>query len=518
MGEEPIPFEAPVVEVMLLEDRAQVVRRGRMTLPPGSARIRVQNVSPVISDRTLSVRVLPPAKVQVGSARVVRFQKAVQAERPVEVRELEEALEKSRDEADALGQEDLLIGGRLEGLDRFEKLLLEDVEQDAAWDRGPGQETGDQLDRIQEESAALQAKRAAVTIAMERQQEDVRDLERRLARARNPSTAVGANLDADLHADGGGPCEIEISYMVPGACWRPWHTATRMPGEKLEILFRSDACVWQNTGEDWNGVQLLFSTARISLGVEPPGLESDVIETRPKPAALKVAAREQTVQTTGLGAAVEETVDVPGVDDGGDVFAVRSVSRADIPSDGRPYRVCYGNFRAEAESQRVVFPELAPAVIRKTVQANTGSMPLLAGPVDLVAEGGFAGRTRVKLVAPNERFALGWGPDGAIRVHREVEQVDEETGLMGNMLTTRYFVTLRLSSIGAEERELEATERVPVSEIEQVEIAVDRKLTTQAKTPDENGFVRWDVRLPPFSREVLRLVYTIRKKKEVTGI
>ena len=135
--------------------------------------------------------------------------------------------------------------------------------------------------------------------------------------------------------------------------------------------------------------------------------------------------------------------------------------------------------------------------------------------MDLIAEGGFAGRTQVKIVAPNERFALGWGPDAALRVHRDIEQVDEESGLMSNMLTSRRVVTVRLSNIGAEEPAVQVTERVPVSEVEQVEITVDQKETTQAKVPDENGFVTWDVRLRPFAREVLRLVYRIRRRKDI---
>jgi len=135
------------------------------------------------------------------------------------------------------------------------------------------------------------------------------------------------------------------------------------------------------------------------------------------------------------------------------------------------------------------------------VQTNTGSLPLLAGPVDLLGEGGFIGRTQVSIAAPNERFALGWGPEAALRVQREVDQVDQvdqESGLTENMLSSRRAVTLRLSNIGADELMIKVTERVPVSEIEQVEIAVDQQETTEGKTPDENGIVIWDVRLAPF--------------------
>jgi len=513
-----IRLDAPVVEVMLLEDRAQVIRRGKAVLPKGASRIEVPGVAPVLSDKTLTARVLPPARARVSDAQVVRFLKALREERPLEVRELEQALEAARREVEKLFEGSALLNDQLKSLDRFEELLLQELKQDAAWNRDTRTETGDQLDHIREQAASLHAESNAILVQAEKRRENMRDLERRLAQARDPATIFGANLATDVQAEVDGPCEIEFAYIVPGACWRPWHTATRIPGDHPRTLFRSDACVWQNTGEDWTGVSLLFSTERASLGVEPPALESDVIEARPKPPTVKVAEREQAVQTTGLGAAAQEAAELPGIDDGGEIFAVRSPAKADIPSDGRPYRVPYGSFEADAESGQALMAELAPAVISKTVQVNAGRIPLLAGPVDLIGEGGFAGRTQVKLVAPNERFALGWGPDNSLRVHREVEQVDEEPGLMSNTLTSRRVVTVRLSNIGAEERVIKVTERVPVSEIEPVEIAVNRKETTQGHAPDENGFLNWEVRLPPFGREILQLVYTIRKRKGITGI
>jgi len=513
-----IAVDAPVVEVLLLEDRARVTRRGTAQLPAGTVRVEVREVSPVLSDRTLTARVLSPARVRVCDARVARLQKARREDRPVEVGVLEGALEEARQEQEELADQDLVIEGRLKGLERIEELVLEDLTQDAAWNRHTRVESGNQLDVVQREAAALYSKRAALQVRTEKQREDLRDLEQRLALARSPATTAGANLEADIQADDGGPCELEFTYIVPGACWRPWHTATRVPGDRPQVLIRSDACVWQNTGEDWRGVQLRFSTERALLGVEPPSLESDILEARPKSPVVKVALREQTVETTGMGAGVEATAEVPGVDDGGEVFAVAGSVKADIPSDGRPYRVPYAGFQADAESDLVLMAELAPAVIRKTVQTNTGSLPLLAGPVDLIAEGGFAGRTQVRLVAPHERFALGWGPDSAVRVHRDLEEAEEKSGMMSNMLTTRRVVTVRLSNIGADETEIAATERVPVSEIEQVEIAVDRKETTQGAAPDENGFVTWSVRLRPFSQETLRLVYTMRGRKEIAGV
>jgi len=232
-----------------------------------------------------------------------------------------------------------------------------------------------------------------------------------------------------------------------------------------------------------------------------------------------VAEREQTVQTTGLGAKTgREADEMPGIDDGGEALALRAADPADIPSDGRPYRVPYGEFETGTETERVLMPELAPCAFFRTVQPNDGGRPILAGPVDLLIAGGYSGRTQVTFVAPKERFVLGWGPEPALRVHREAARKDEEASILSGWLVSRRFIRLRVSNVGAETIPVHVTERVPVSEIEQVEITVDPQGTTGARTPDKDGFVTWDMTLPPHGRETLELTYTIRKRKAVTGL
>jgi uncharacterized protein (TIGR02231 family) len=516
-GTNVIELAAPVVEVTLLEDRAHVIRRGRADLPAGIVRVTVSDVSPILSDKTLTARLDGPAKV--NDVRVVRYAKSLREQLPGEIQVLEEALEKARHEAEKSSGDLERIEGRLKGLDRLEALTLQETCVDAAWDRDARGPARDLLGRLDEQAATLQAESAALVLRVEQQNRVVADLERRLAQARSPSTRNGARLLADLDAGAGGPCEIQFDYIVPGACWRPWHTARLVTGAKPAVHFRSEGCVWQNTGEDWKGVTIHFSTQRPSLGTEPPVLESDVLLAQKKAAVVQVAAREQEIQTTGLGSeGGGEADEMPGIDDGGDILTLRSTDPADVPSDGLPYRVAYGSFTAEAEAARVLLPELAPCAFFKTVQPNAGACPVLAGPVDLLRDGGFVGRTRAKYVAPGERFPIGWGPEGSLRVRRETDRDDEEAGVLSGWRTSHHRVTLRLSNIGAEALAVKVTERVPVSEIEQVEIRPDPKETTGGRTPDKDGFVTWDVQFSPYAQETLKLRYAVKKRKDVQGL
>jgi len=306
---------------------------------------------------------------------------------------------------------------------------------------------------------------------------------------------------------------LVVEYLVPGACWRPQHTATL--AERLTVT--TDACVWQNTGEDWTSATLKFSTERPSLGQKPPALDDDELMTQRRSEVVRVEQRDVTIEHTGLGGAPPPRV--PGIDDGGEVRVLLAKARASVPSDGRPHRVPALSMDTESKASLVAYPELAQAVLVRTEQTNAGAAPLLAGPVDLVRESGFVGRTKIALIAPGERFELGFGPDPHVRLRREVETVDEEPGLLPSSYVGRsHRVRVHLSNLDDRPRTIDVTERVPVSEIEKVEVHFDEKKTTPRATPDKDGFVRWHVELGSRGRTTLELRYVIRRHKNVVGL
>ncbi|MBZ0230880.1 MAG: DUF4139 domain-containing protein, partial [Deltaproteobacteria bacterium] len=339
-----------------------------------------------------------------------------------------------------------------------------------------------------------------------------------------------AALAVDLVAGDGGACELTIEYTTPCACWRPYHTAT-LRDARVELA--TDACVWQATGEDWREVRLRFSTERPSLGTSPPDLHDDLLRVQPK-GALVVTAREQEIATTGEGAVKREAVELPGVDDGGVTRILTAPMAATIPSDGHPYRVRIGGFTTTAEAALVAMPEKAAAAILRTRQENAGPEPLLAGPVDLVREGGLCGRTSILYVAPGERFLLGWGPEPSVRVARAHREKREESGMLGSWSTTTHRVAVRLSNVGGTALEVAVTERIPVAEVEQVEIKLaaadaweledddgerrDRTpLCLERSVDATDGLVTWQVELPPRSHRAVALEYVVRTHDSVAG-
>jgi uncharacterized protein (TIGR02231 family) len=362
----------------------------------------------------------------------------------------------------------------------------------------------------------------AITAALAR-------LEARLRTAETEAGEEAARLVIDVLCDAASDVTLSAGYVVPGAAWRPYHRAVlaRAAGR---VDWATTACVWQATGEDWTEVELTCSLERPSLGVEPPELFDDELRTRKRPDSVVVEAREQEQQTTGLGATAQQ---VPGIDDRG-LGVTLSAPRTSIKADGLPHRVPIGGFTAPAQLSLVAIPLKSPWVHVRARIVNVGQAPLLAGPVDLIMSSGYVGRAEIGFVAAGEKFYLGFGPESQIRVHRSETRERDDAGILGGWNVQTVRVAVRLSNLGTERREVDVTERIPISEVEQVDIQVStpdayllgtdeqpggEEITqVTARALDERGLVTWGVELPPLGRRAVTLEYKIKSQRGVSGM
>ncbi len=529
----------PIVQVTLLEDRARVLRRGQVVLSRGESRVCVAPVAPVLVDKSLAARVIDSDAVRVVDARVIRRAVTQPAELPKSGRELfAQQVELERERAALTDRRAVLLAER-DAVDALFKATLGEIADDAAWGRGDGDDWQAQLDMLSEREHKIIADLREIGFAERDLRERMERLGARRLAEESPATREVAEIELQLSADFDGVDEdagddasdgpgdgtrsvtIEIDYMVPGACWRPYHSASLIEADdgSHRVHLRCDGCVWQNTGEDWSDVTLRLSTQRLSLGASPPLLGEDRLDVQRRSSSVVVESREQAITTTGLGSAQSEAVvELPGIDDGGDAVLLTAKGSADVPSDGAPYRVLLFEFDSPAEVEHLVAAELAPAVIVRSEQRNEARHPLLAGPVDLIRSAGYSGRTSILYIAPGERFELGWGPDPELRVHRRDERLEDESRMLSAWTTQRHQISVRLSNIGDRHRTVHVKERVPVSEVEKVKISVDSKASTGSARPDADGFLDWQVDLAPFAHDTVTLRYEIKKHDDVYGL
>jgi uncharacterized protein (TIGR02231 family) len=494
--------DLPVTKVTLLEDRAQVVRKGRVNLAAGRTRLAVADVAPVLQDVSLRGEAEGARVVDTRARRAMRIQREDKPEALAALEEKIDALARTFHDA---GED----RGRLEG--RRQTLLemvirgLHEIPEDAGWGVVAHQTWHDTLEGLFTKSQELDESALELFSRQQDLAEDIKRLVAERSSKDRPDARFGCRLELDVDAEKAGESEVTVEYVVPAALWRPMHRARLLeaeaPGGESTLEVKSLAAVWQNTGEDWNDVELWFSTARSSLGHEPPKLADDLLTARRKNEKVVIARREVKVQRGSLGSGgggstpAPAGIELPGVDDGGDVQTLKAPARATLPSDGRPNLIPLFEFKGPAVVERVTTAEIDGKVFIRARAEHTGERPLLAGPVELIRRSGTVGWSKVLFVAPGERFELGFGPDHGLRVTRKVgfsEKIDEIDHWQHKVTAIQLFI----SNLSGSERTVEVKERIPVSEIEHVRVAVLEEQTAPMPEVDEDGFCTWQVTVP----------------------
>lgn len=509
---EPTLVELPVTAVTLQEDRAEVERAGALPSATGPFRLRIPGITPLIVDRTLKVTLTGAG---LREARVVRrWKEKPRGSLPLNASEL-------RKRAHALEEDQLLRADAIARLTvRHELLTGARAELFRALAEGAGAGALD-VETARAQLATLNAQEQIIKEALRVEQRDFqrgtslrKQAERALATTEQPEREVEAFVELILEA-ANAPVHASVRYLTPCALWRPTYRATL---EGSSVRLEREAVVWQRTGEEWRNVALAFSTARPTLGTSPPQLTEDALTTRPKAEQEKrvvsIAVREERIQDTGAGASSE----LPGLDDGGEPQRLLAPERASVPSDGQPHRVRLGELSANATVERLCVPELSPLVGLVAKFENPGPAVLLAGPVDLVRSSGFVGRSQLAFTAPQELVRLSFGSEDGLRVARTVDERTEEGRLTGKRTTTR-LVHLHVSNAASSPAQLELEERLPVSEVKEVEVQLLEKQCLPAPTAvSKDGIAKLRVELKPHETRRLVFAWELTAAAKVAGL
>ena len=517
MSPESIQIDAPVVQVIFAEDRAQVLRRAHVLLPGGPALLVVEGLSPLTATGSV-VASLSSGEIGRVAVRHLRVDRSVTPEAD------DHALEEEGHRLDrALAQAD---GALAEARSRVEACFtaLSRCRELVAAESLRGGDPARWAADLELLTLDLQAATGALP-ALRRQHHEATEARarwsfRRDARPR-PEQVLRARVE--LAVDGpAGAATLELQTVLPSALWRPSYVADLVwEGEQAFLDWQVRATVWQRTAEDWSQVAVTLSTARPSADARLPPLAEDRLQLRDKrpEERRRVDAdfRELSVQSAEDGEA-EPTL--PGVDDGGEARVFHGERPVDLPPDGRPHTVAIGRFRTPATARWCCQPASLAGVYREVTAANRLVDPsgqgqaLLAGPVVLQVEGAIVGLGEIGFVGPGGPIRLSFGTEGEVVVRHERARVLEERFARSDLT---WFVTRTdLRHTGPDPIDLELLERVPTSELAQVSVPLWSETTPGAEGPDAHGHLRWKIRLEPGEQRKIQLGFRVEKPDSVS--
>ena len=371
-------------------------------------------------------------------------------------------------------------------------------------------------------SVVLEADQAIVQIG-KREQVLRRQLQL-LATTPNARTRVAIQVSATAPAK----MTLSLQYSVPDAGWRPVYDARlKLPadGKPAELKLVQRALVFQRSGEAWDGVALKLSTATVTGRTAAPDLQPVAIGPQPDRVRLGQQVREsfsdtagsqemQSKTAAGLAAPAPAPVRQRQAEISNAGFhAVYSIAgQTSVPNSGALKSVRIGDRTVEPAIRVDTAPHVDPVGYLTGVFRIAGETPLLAGEVSLFRDGVFAGKSRMRQIAPGEEMELGFGRDDLVRVtRREVENTAGSSGIITEQSTLKRLYVTSVENLHTFPVEVHVTDRMPYSTHEEVVVEMLRETTGPSVTDPDNkrGIVVWDVPLKPQARTEIRFGYTV---------
>jgi uncharacterized protein (TIGR02231 family) len=499
---------ALITGVVVFPDRAQVTRSEKVTC--GQRQVVSFGAIPPSADPQ-SFR----AHIEGGSVDGLRVEKQLRSESfGKEAQEIDDQVEKLDAELRALDDARERDRAAAKLADEYaqvaQQMIAREMSQPApnlkAWSAAYEQALQARLKAAAETEANADARRT-----LSRKRDELQRKRAKLAAAAGRHTWLAEAIVSCKS----GTAPVRLSYMVGGASWAPSYSARTEGSGSVELA--TSATVTQSTGEDWTHAQVILSTALPRDHATPPEIQPlKVWADEARPPRKVIVSREEYRPHAETSVAV--AANTTAVLDGRLRSAEQGLSvqlavpePADVLGDGTPARLEVGRVMLKGTLKLRSVPKMAPFVFRVAELTNAAPFPLLPGPIDLFRKGDFMARYQLERVAQGERMNLTFGLEEAVKVKRTVvEELKRDQGVLGPSRRRTFVYRFDVANHQARADEVEISEHVPVSELDDVKVSIDAKLTTAGYDHrNADGVVTWRLKLQPGEKRTVELRYFI---------
>lgn len=531
-----ITVDVATTHVTVYPDRARVAVEGECQVAAGTHRLLIEEL-PLLLEPD-SVRVTGGGSARVRLLGVDVSHRYYEKTPAVRVSELEQQIEQVEDELRLVEDSKAIWAAQAKLLDGLRQATTEYAK---GWSRG----------RVKVEDQAqlihfLQNQDAELRAALRDLEKQQRQLNSRLQKLRQelkelqssrPRQRYQVGVDVEVVAEG--LFRPEVSYVVGNAGWQPLYDLRlqdidssngQQPGLEASYI----AQVTQSTGQDWQGVQLVVSTARPALNQRLPELEPWYIDVYTPPAPLPRVAAAPAATRTMLKAADAAAPEMAAMSEAQSFVADVAVARrqdsgtavsfvvggsTDIPSDGSPHKSVISQFSFDPRLDFLSVPEHTNAVYRRATVSNSSGGPLLPGAASLFVGQEFIGRTHLEYTPAGGEIELLLGVEERLTVERELTRRDVDKRILRDNRQLRYGFKIEVKNLLPVAAAVELHDHIPVSRHEQIKVKLEQVKPDPAEKSELN-LLEWRFSIPAGAAQTIEYEYTVEHPRslQVVGL
>lgn len=341
-----------------------------------------------------------------------------------------------------------------------------------------------------------------------------------------------------LNADQAGELAVHVSYIINGAGWSPVYDAD-LNTKTGKLSIKTQAEIFQRTGEDWLETNVTLSTLRPSQSSQLIELEPWSIDFRDN-RALK--SRDALMSTMAVSAEMmEEELTSPELARAAPRAAKKLIraeqstlvtadfaadytvpSLVSLTSGNQKRRFLLSSHDFASDIVLASTPRLDPRVLLTTSFTYDSPTPLLAGAVSLYRDGNFVGSSRVSQKQTGENVRLSFGEDDKVKLtfQPDPDAKSNDGVFFGKRKVIDRGYQITLNNQHNKTYPIHLYDNVPVASHEDIKVTLTGESPTNKDIEDKKGVLRWERSLKASSETRLKYGYTVTypEDKSVRGL
>ena len=526
-----ITADSRITQVMVYPDSVLVTRQAQVKLTAGNNKVIFSEIIPQVDENSLKVSLDKDSSAKILGAQLKQeFLEVIPSDQIQKLKdsilELEDQIRREQDVKKILSDEkNYLDSIRLFSQGQLPKDLVTKTPTPA--------ELEGTLKFLEAKLKEIYSAQMDAELKTRELSNKLEVLRMELSRIAGPVQKLKRSIEVELDASKAQTSLVSIAYLVRGASWQPIYDA-RANFERSEVELISHAIVKQNTGDDWQDVDLALSTVRPTAGgnmpyvapwflkpYQPPQYKEDKIMKSRMAFDGRQYEAFSAVGGVELASMVAPQVDYAKPEERGIAVVYTIPHKVSIKSDGTDNKLPVSTQILKANFEYSAFPRVEARAFLGSRVVNAKDLQLLAGRINIFLEGDFVGTSSIGNIGPQEEFDLYLGFDENIKVKRELLEKKVDETIIGNIPSptkkTSFKYKLTVENYKSRRSKVKLFEAIPVSQDDRIKVKLNQvSLEPKEKDwKDRKGVWLWVLELDPKQKQEITYSFIVEHPREM---
>lgn len=362
-----------------------------------------------------------------------------------------------------------------------------------------------------------------VSLDSKKIQKNIDRVNKQLGELNNQLNKPSNEVAVSISAKNSGTFDLELSYIVYDAGWIPNYNI-RVEKINTPAQLNYIANVYQNSGFDWNDVNIVLSTRNPNRSNTKPELYPWYLDF-----LQSITVREAKAGSMMKAVTMDNVMAVaaPQTESMADYFQAVETQLAveftpslkySIPSDNKQHSVAIKDYTVKANYEYYAVPKLDGNAFLVAQLTDWSNYNLLPGEVNIYFENSFVGKTYINPETTIDTLVVSLGRDENITVSREQQKDFTEDKFLSGDIERIFAYEIKVKNNKKGAIKLTVEEQIPISQ--QEDIVVKMIDPSGGMFNQETGGLKWNLNLEAGKSVAKKLVFSVRhpKDKQIIGL